>query len=146
MLSVTLLPAALILLPIKAREKSKNANKKLDALADFIISKKTTVMWCSLLVVLSTVNIPRNELNDVFVHWFDDSIAFRQATDYMEENLTGIYLISYSLESGTSGGINDPAYLEEVEKFALWLESQPETVHVDRFTNIMKRLNKKHAW
>ena len=100
-------------------------------------------MWCSLLVVLlSAVNIPRNELNDVFVHWFDDSIAFRQATDYMEENLTGIYLISYSLESGTSGGINDPAYLEEVEKFALWLESQPETVHVDRFTNIMKRLNK----
>ena len=100
-------------------------------------------MWCSLLVVLlSAVNIPRNELNDVFVHWFDDSIAFRQATDYMEENLTGIYLISYSLESGTSGGINNPSYLDEVEKFALWLESQPETVHVDRFTNIMKRLNK----
>ena len=142
-LSVTLLPAALILLPIKARAKSEHANRQLDALADFIILRKNIVMWCSLLVVLlSAVNIPRNELNDVFVHWFDDSIAFRQATDYMEENLTGIYLISYSLESGTSGGINNPSYLDEVEKFALWLESQPETVHVDRFTNIMKRLNK----
>ena len=92
-------------------------------------------MWCSLLVVLlSTVNIPRNELNDVFVHWFDDSVAFRQATDYMEENLTGIYLISYSLESGTSGGINNPSYLDEVEKFALWLESHQKPPCL--FTNI----------
>ncbi|MCZ6772838.1 MAG: MMPL family transporter, partial [Proteobacteria bacterium] len=28
------------------------------------------------------------------------------------------------------------------EGFAEWLESQPEIVHVDRFTNVMKRLNK----
>jgi predicted RND superfamily exporter protein len=29
-----------------------------------------------------------------------------------------------------------------VEKLSVWLESLPETIHVDRFTTVMKRLNK----
>jgi predicted RND superfamily exporter protein len=32
--------------------------------------------------------------------------------------------------------------LKEVEKLALWIETLPESVHVDRFTTTMKRLNK----
>ena len=34
------------------------------------------------------MNIPRNELNDIFVHWFDERVEFRKATDFMEDNLT----------------------------------------------------------
>ena len=29
--------------------------------------------------------IPRNELNDVLVHFFDESVEFRQDTDFMDE-------------------------------------------------------------
>lgn len=142
-LSITLLPAALLILPIKPSQHKSRKFGRLDSLANFVIVKRTTVLVCSSIVIIfSTVNIPRNELNDVFVHWFDKSIDFRKATDYMEENLTGIYLISYSLDSGSSGGINEPTYLKEVENFAQWLEQQSETIHVDRFTTIMKRLNK----
>ncbi|MDA0822059.1 MAG: hypothetical protein O3C28_06500 [Proteobacteria bacterium] len=87
-------------------------------------------------------NLPRNELNDVFLHYFDTSIKFRTDTDFMIENLTGVDFINYSIGTGESGGISNPQFQRDIERFALWLESQPEVVHVDRFTNIMKRLNK----
>jgi predicted RND superfamily exporter protein len=60
----------------------------------------------------------------------------------MVENMTGAYTINFSLEASESGGISDPGFLSDVENFSLWLENQPETIHVARFTEIMKRLNK----
>jgi predicted RND superfamily exporter protein len=92
--------------------------------------------------VVLTALIPRNELNDVFVHYFDKSVPFRQATDYMNDHLTGPYVIDYILESGQPGGISDPGFLADVGKFAAWYRAQPETRHVNAVTDIMRRLNK----
>jgi predicted RND superfamily exporter protein len=60
----------------------------------------------------------------------------------MTDNMAGVDFINYSVDSGESGGISNPAFQHDVENFSLWLESQPEVMHVDRVTNIMKRLNK----
>ena len=54
--------------------------------------------------------IPRNELNDVLVHFFDESVEFRQDTDFMDEHLSGNTLLEYSLEASTEGGVTDPAF------------------------------------
>ena len=48
--------------------------------------------------------LPRNELNDIFVNYFDETVTFRQNSDYINENLTGLYVIDYSLESGSESG------------------------------------------
>ena len=48
--------------------------------------------------------IPRNELNDVFVEYFDERIPFRTDSDFVVENLTGMYFIDYSLDAGVPGG------------------------------------------
>jgi predicted RND superfamily exporter protein len=86
--------------------------------------------------------IPRNELNDEFVKYFDETFEFRRATDFVTENLTGIYDIHYSLNSGEAGGISEPAFLAKVEEFAQWYRQQPEVVHVNTITDTFKRLNK----
>jgi predicted RND superfamily exporter protein len=96
----------------------------------------------TLITVFLIANLPRNELNDIFVHYFSESIDFRTDTDFMVENLTGVYTLNWSLESKGSGGISEPGFLQDTENFSLWLEQQPETIHVSRFTEIMKRLNK----
>ena len=88
------------------------------------------------------MSIPRNELNDIFVHWFDERVEFRKATDFMEDNLTGIYSINYSLDSGVPNGINNPEYQSDIEKLNNWLKTLPETVHVLSFITAMKSLNK----
>ncbi len=146
-LSVTFLPSALTLLPVSARQKQESHASLMERLAEFVIKRRRMLLWGTTIVIVASIaNVPRNELNDVFLHYFDKSIAFRTDTDFTLDNLTGLYVINYSLESGESGGISDPAFLADVERFSEWLETQREIVHVDRITNVMKRLNKNmHA-
>ena len=94
-----------------------------------------------ILIVALVCMIPRNELNDVFVHYFDDSFEVRRATDFLTENLSGTYYIHYSLGSGRSQGISDPKYLELVDQFANWYRTQPRVLHVNSITDTFKKLN-----
>ncbi|MGE0485457.1 MAG: RND family transporter [Gammaproteobacteria bacterium] len=142
-LTIGFLPAFMTLVPVRAGAAREDDARGMARLADFVIAHRRGLLWGSFVVVLATVaNLPRNQLNDVFVHYFGKSIQFRADTDFMVDNLTGIYTISYSLESGQSGGIAEPGFLADVEAFAEWFEQQPDVIHVDRFTTIMKRLNK----
>ena len=86
--------------------------------------------------------IPRNDLNDVLVHFFDESTEFRQDTDFLDERLSGNTLLEYSLHAAEPGGVTDPAFLANVSAFADWYRKQPETRHVDSITDTFRQLNK----
>ncbi len=146
-LSVSLLPALISLLPVKVKEIKEDDNRLMAKFAEFVIAKKNSIFWVMMgIIVLLVAALPRNELNDIFVHYFDESVAFRTDSDFTTDNLTGLYNIEYSLKAGNEGGISDPAFLEEIENFANWYREQPETLHVNIYTDIAKRLNKNmHA-
>ena len=140
--SVTFLPALLSVLPIKVRARSAQRGSTMSYLAEAIIRKRRILLWGGGVVILGLVLfIPRNELNDVFVHYFDPSVTFRQDTDFMGDHLTGPMQIEYSLKS-RDGRISDPDFLREVALFTEWLRRQPETRHVSTLTDVMKRLNR----
>ncbi len=143
--SMTVFPGVLLLLPMKARAKLKasNTNRLTTSIAKFAISRYNALFWGLLAIAVVLVSFMfKNELNDDTVKYFHEDVPFRQAADYTQQNLTGFDIISYSLNSGESNGINDPAYLEKVEAFSQWYLSQPEVVHVSSFTDVIKRLNK----
>ena len=113
------------------------------AIADFVIRRRKTVLWGSVAVVLALLAaIPRNDLNDVLVHFFDESTEFRQDTDFLDERLSGNTVLEYSLHAAESGGVTDPAFLANVSAFADWYRKQPETRHVDSITDTFRQLNK----
>ncbi len=143
----TILPIVLMWLPVKPNPKSNRADKILKGTLiyskEIVLNHTHPILWCSIiLITISLINIPKNELNDIFVHWFDQRVDFRKATDFMEDNLTGIYSINYSLDSGVTNGINNPKYQRDIEKLYTWLQNLPETVHVLSFTTAIKSLNK----
>jgi predicted RND superfamily exporter protein len=141
-LSLTFLPALMSVLPIRVKPGQDFTSQKMSALAEFVIKNKRILLWSNvLLVVVLAASIPKNELNDQFVEYFDDSIEFRRATDFVTDNLTGIYTIDYSLKTGEAGGINEPEFLAKVDEFANWYRAQDGVIHVNTFTDIMKRLN-----
>ncbi|MFT5397146.1 MAG: putative RND superfamily exporter protein, partial [Gammaproteobacteria bacterium] len=146
-LSVSLLPALISLLPVKIKEEEEDDNKLMAKFSEFVIAKKNPIFWGMMgLIILLVAALPRNELNDVFVHYFDESVSFRTDSDFTTENLTGLYNIEYSLTASETGGISEPEFLNEIEDFANWYREQPETLHVNIYTDIMKRLNKNmHA-
>jgi predicted RND superfamily exporter protein len=142
-LSVTFLPALVAILPIRARVKIEEKSSFMEKLADFVILHRRILLWGSAAIMLIlTAFIPLNVLDDRFVEYFDQRITFRNDTDFATENLTGIYQIEFSLGGGESGGISNPEYQQKVEEFANWYRQQPNVVHINSFTDVMKRLNK----
>ena len=141
-LSVTFLPALLSLLPVRVRAAGDRRDAAMAALGEFVIRRRRALLWgFGAIAVALIASIPRNELNDVFLHYFDESIEFRRDADFTVENLTGIYIMDYSLDSGAPEGISDPAYLSDVAAFAAWYRAQPETIHVNVVSDTFRRLN-----
>ncbi|MCF6235314.1 MAG: MMPL family transporter [Gammaproteobacteria bacterium] len=142
-LSVLLLPAVMAILPVKVKPSKTLSSRLMEQFAEFVIRRRQKLFWgMAGIILLSIAFIPKNELNDIFVNYFDESIEFRTHTDLVAENLTGLYFIDYSLESGESGGISNPDFLKKVDQFADWYRQQPETKHVNVITDTFKRLNK----
>ncbi|HBS25890.1 MAG TPA: RND transporter [Gammaproteobacteria bacterium] len=146
-LSVTFLPALISVLPVKAREGKTRTHRIMDSVAEFVIRRRTPLLFgIGALILIFSALVPRNDLNDNFVQYFDESIKFRTDTDKVADNLTGLYSIDYSMDSKEPGGISEPAFLQQIEDFANWYRTQPETKHVSVITDVFKRLNQNmHA-
>jgi predicted RND superfamily exporter protein len=142
-LSMTLLPALLSILPIKSGYAPKEKSGLMHKFGEWVVAKHKpifVVMVASVVVLVAM--IPRLDLNDEFVQYFDKSVDFRNDTDFMIENLTGIYTMEFSIGAENSGGVSEPDYLKNVEKFSNWLRGQDEVMHVYDMTDVYRRLNK----
>ncbi len=142
-LSVTLLPALAVIFPVKVKQGKTSTSDAMSKLAEWVIAKqKLLLIVMGGLAIFLIAMVPRNELNDVFVNYFDERIEFRTDTDFVVENLTGIYFVDYSIDTKESGAIANPDVLENIQKFTNWLEEQPEVIHVNTVTDTFTRLNK----
>jgi len=140
--SMTFLPAALSILPLKATKKSKYVAGVMDSLSGFVIAHHK-----SILIVLGTItlvlilSISRLQINDRYHEYFSKKLDIRNDMEFSIDNLTGVYLTSFSLESDGTNGVSNPEYLQKVSDFTDWLKQKPEVSHVNTFSDTMKRLN-----
>ena len=145
-LSLTVLPALLLLLPFGVGHQPEETGRRAALLARLgrIITDRHRLVLAGggALSLAMGVLAMHNELNDEFVKYLDPRIAFRRDTDHLSERLTGIYTIEYSVGAGRSGGITDPAYLSLLHDFRKWLEAQPNVTHVSAFDEVAKRINR----
>jgi len=142
-LSMTLLPALISILPLRVKKTESTFGIWMDRLGEFVIRKRKAVFVSSAVLSLILVAlIPLNTFDDNFVGYFDESVQFRVDTDYLNDNLTGIYQIQYSLSAGEDYGVSRPEFLAKVEDFAQWFRTQPDVMHVNSFTDTFKRINK----
>jgi predicted RND superfamily exporter protein len=144
--SLLFLPAFIAIVPVRARATGTGSSRgirMMDKLADLVIARRRTMLYgMSAVIVVLFAFIPRIELNDQFVKFFDERVQFRTDTDFMTKNLTGIYQVEVSVPSGRTSGVTGPEFLKALEKYVVWLRAQPETVHVSAITDTMKRLNR----
>ncbi len=143
-LSLTLLPALLSIIPFSARQASAGASgsRTMLGLANVVIGHYRVLFIALSAATIALISfIPRIELSDQFLKYFDPRIEFRAESDIAGEYF-GLYPMEYSLDAGEPGGVNDPAYLERLEAFTEWLRARPGVVHVFSVSDIMNRLNK----
>lgn len=146
LLSVSLLPALLNLLPVKRLAPTTNEPEKvtfMDKLGDFVVNNRKALLPVStLVIVVAAALIPLNKVNDESVKYFDTSNEFRQAADFMEQTISGMTNLSIAIKTNESQGIADPVFLQAIGDFSEWLRVQPETDHVATLSDVYKRLNK----
>ncbi|HCH5585583.1 TPA: MMPL family transporter [Vibrio parahaemolyticus] len=144
LLSVTLLPALLKLLPIHIKmETSQDQKHVMDRLGDFVVSQRRALLPLSVAVIVVCASlIPLNKVNDESVEYFGQRNEFRQAADFMEERISGMTNISIAIKTNESQGIAAPDFLNTIGEFSSWLRDQPETDHVATLADVYKRLNK----
>jgi predicted RND superfamily exporter protein len=141
--SMTFLPALMSVLPIKVKPKDELDNSVMQHFAEWVIKyRKTLLVFNGVLALVLISLVPQNQLNDEFVKYFDESTEFRQSTDFLNENMGGLYTLEFSIHANSAGAINEPKFLYNVQQLVEWLATQPEVIHTNTITDTFKRLNK----
>lgn len=143
LLSLTLLPALVRVFPFKPSTGSDTeGSERFSRFADWLIAKKVILSASSLLlIILAAVAIGENRINDEAVKYFAKGTEFRDATDFMENRLSGMTTITVALNSGKSEGISDPEYIKTLEQLTTWLRARADVHHVASLADTFKRLN-----
>lgn len=142
--TITFLPALLCIIPLKVKARNVETEKPLALyVANFAIKNHKMLLGViGIIAVISSLFCFRLELNDNIIDYFSKKVDFRQASEFTMANLTGISRIEYSIGSGQKDGISQPSYLKKLDEFTNWFRKQDHVVHVDSFSDTMKRLNR----
>ena len=141
-LTLTLLPGILMALPIRVTEKDLNLTLLMIKISHLAINhRRFFFIAIGSLVIFSSYFIPKNELNDDLLEYFDESLEIRQATDYATQHFKGARTITLALNSGSEQGINQPDFLHDVDTFSTWLRTQPSVNQVVSWADSIKQLN-----
>lgn len=140
--TLTLLPAVAILLTNTKQARKSKKTINLAPFSRWIIKNQNVIFIGTIVVSLGFISmVPLNSLNDDTIGYFHKNTEIRQASDYAQDNISGVQRIGYSFDTGTSGGINEPAFLQKMEAFTEWVRVQPEVDHIYTYSDIIKRLN-----
>lgn len=143
LLAIFFLPAIMMLFPSKKVSQSFSENRAMSQLSAFVIEKRNALLVGSSIVIIGLIAlVPLNELDDNTIEYFDWSIQFRVDSEKINETLTGVQQLNYSLKAAGEMGVANPEYLKVIDDFAIWLREQPHVRHVNSFSDVMKRLNK----
>ncbi|MDF1763012.1 MAG: MMPL family transporter [Oleibacter sp.] len=143
LLSVTLFPAMLSVLPIKPSKGSSADSPMMNALADFVVNKQKPLLIFGSVIVLCLSSLSLlNKVDDVSTEYFAKSTEFRQSVDKQSEVLSGTQTIEWAIYTDEAGGVSNPQVIKTVQDFTQWLDQQPEVDHVTSLSDTFKRLNK----
>lgn len=142
MFSLTLLPVLMSVLPLYAAKLGQNSGQ-ITRMAASVIRWQRPILWgFVLLTLVCTAMLPLNRVNDEANKYFASSTSFRQASDFMERNLSSFTNIDFALTGSAASAVNQPEFLRALEGFSNWLLQQPEVMHVNTLSDVVKRLNK----
>lgn len=141
-LSLTLLPAALSILPAPKQSATAFRQLSLAGLANWVIRHQGRALTIGGLAVVGIAAfIPRNELTERWHEYFSEGFEIRQAMDTISDRMGSVHYLNYDLETNQTDGITDPEFMHAMDAFANWLESQKEVVVTNGLHSTIKRLN-----
>ncbi|MCK4739412.1 MAG: MMPL family transporter [Deltaproteobacteria bacterium] len=140
--SIFLLPALIYIFPIRVKAHVSTKPPLSERLGEFVVRQKRVLLISSVVIIIGMMaGMIGLELDDNFKEYFDERYPIRTETDYVSEKFMGMDVIEISLPAGEASGINEPLYLERLEKLANYIKTRDGVSHVNGVNDIIKRLN-----
>ncbi len=140
--TLTLLPTLVTILPIRRQTARPTVARGMSALGDWVVINYRWILpSMTVLVLACAAGMSQIKLEDDFLRYFDERYEFRQHTDFVERELTGVNALEYPLPAGEEQGINEPQYLQEVAAFVEFMRAHPKVTSVRALTDTISRLN-----
>lgn len=153
--SLFTMPALLLVLPIrthvgvnKLKEKgsSERTSNLIEKFEHGINKNQVLIRWSSLIVATAAVGlITLIEMDSTALKFFKKTTEFRQATEYIDQNIIGTNPVEFNFDSGEKDGIYSPEFLQKVEKFVDHIDTNKEGYYItytSSIVDVIKRLNK----
>ncbi|MCX2979644.1 hypothetical protein EYC98_02075 [Halieaceae bacterium IMCC14734] len=143
LLSLTLLPALILLLPVNKVAKPLGVDGFIAAVRRAVLNHGNRLfLWGLLLIVVTLALLPLNRVDFNRYSFIDKDSDFHIVLKALSEKIGNDQSLVYSIHSGEYYGITQPGFLADVEEFSLWLEAQPEASFVTSYTDMLKTLNR----
>ncbi|AUM13690.1 efflux RND transporter permease subunit [Ketobacter alkanivorans] len=144
--SMLLLPALIMLIPhsVKGGFKppSDTTRTPLAGWSNWIVAHHRSITLIgSIVIIAGLMCLPLNRINDDPVKYFGSTQIMRQHMEFVNNHITGLGALNYSIPTHQGLTVTDPDYLNLLDRFSQWISQQPNVVHVDSIADIIKRLN-----
>ena len=136
LLCLTLLPLLLVLFDPQ-RTADRRCASFPDVLAGFVERRRTLIILSFLALSIPAVwGAAHNRINDNVTAYFPESHAIHKDTKLVENRLSGINELLYSLDTGQRNGMFQVDAVAAVSRFSAWLRSHPDVIRVTSIADV----------
>ena len=143
LLTLLLLPAVILLLPVNRAPKPLGVRAFIVAVERLVANHGNRFFWGGAVLIVATLAmLPLNKLDFNRFSFVDEDSDFHYVITALAEKIGNDQSLVYAMRSGEYYGITDPAFLQQVDRFAQWVETHPEASFVTSYTDLLRTLNK----
>ncbi len=146
LISVFWMPSVLLLLKkeIKTKEQKETTSffENIHYGKYIVENNKKIILITGVIFFVIGAGILKLKIDSNTIRYFDTDVKIRQATEFLQQNLTGPMAYEIVIDSGKKNGIKDPKFLNSVEKFYDEYQKKfPDIRHMNSLMDVIKRFN-----
>jgi predicted RND superfamily exporter protein len=143
LVTLTLLPAVIMLVPTRRIPRPLGVRGMITKITQVVITRANALFWVSLLVIgICLAMLPLNRVDFDRFAFIDKESDFHLVITALAEKIGNDQTLVYAIDSGEYYGIANPQFMQDIERFATWLEEQPDVSVVNSYVGMLKTLNK----
>jgi predicted RND superfamily exporter protein len=141
-LSLLLLPALILVLPVARAPKTLAIQRFIEVIKRWIATREPLLFYGWLAIILATLAmLPLNRMDFNRLSFVDKESDLHHVITALAEKIGNDRTLVYGIYSQDDYGITDPAFLQQVDEFSQWLETQPEASFVTSYADMLRNLN-----
>ena len=143
LISLMALPTMILLLPTRKLPKPLGVKDFITWVTHLVRTRENQLFFGGAVIIIATLAmLPMNKMDFNRYSFVDEDSDLHHIVTALAERIGNDQSLVYSVQSGEYYGITELEFLNQVDEFSQWVESQPEASFVSSYTDYLKGRNK----